>query len=469
MAFHDFVQNLDRIQAVLDIKKITQSQDFSYFIHTFGCQMNVRDSETVAGVLEECGMHAANAMEDADIILFNTCCVRELAEKKALAMIGRTKALKQKKPGLIVGVFGCMMQQPQVEDMLRKYLSYIDIAFGTNAVHLLPEMLLVALSGEKAFYYGQADPSEEFDLPAAYAEPPLASINIIHGCNNFCSYCIVPYVRGREKSKPMERILAEAEQLLKDGYQEIMLLGQNVNSYGKDIGTNFATLLRALNALGVPRIRFMTSHPKDLSDDVIAAMADCRHICNHLHLPVQSGSDRILKEMNRKYDTAHYLRIIEKLRQAIAEIGLTTDIIVGFPGETEADFQDTLDLVKAVQYDAAFTFNYSPRTGTPAAVMEKQVLKEVKTDRMTRLVDLQKGITARIHRSLVGSRQQVLVEGLSKKNDKHLTGRIERGRIVNFEGQKEQIGSFCEVEITEAFSNSLFGIQTGEETVIWQK
>ena len=459
MAFHDFTQNLDRIQAILDLKKIAQNRPFSYFIHTFGCQMNVRDSETVAGVLEQCGLSRAVGMEDADIILFNTCCVRDLAEKKALAMIGRTKAYKLEKPELLVGVFGCMMQQPNVEETLRRYLSYIDIAFGTNAVHLLPEMILVALSGEKAFYYGQADPSEEFDLPAAYSAPPLASINIIHGCNNFCSYCIVPYVRGREKSKPMDLILKEAEQLMGQGYQEIMLLGQNVNSYGKDIKTSFSALLRELNALGVPRIRFMTSHPKDLSEDVIEAMADCRHVCNHLHLPVQSGSDRILSEMNRKYDTAHYMRIIGKLKQAIPEIALTTDIIVGFPGETETDFLDTLQLVEAVRYDAAFTFNYSPRRGTPAAVMEQQVPKDIKTERLERLVALQKRITAEIHTSLLGTTQQVLVEGISKKNQEHLTGRIERGRIVNFKGNKELIGQFCDVKITEAFSNSLFGIQ----------
>ncbi len=433
----------------------------TYAIHTFGCQMNVRESQTAQGILEHEGYLQALLEDHADVILFNTCCIRELAEQKAWTAIGATKKLKEKRPDTIVGVFGCMMAEEGNVKELRKRFPFVDFALGTNSLHDLPEALHKAAQGIKLREAKIGDADQEFDLPAHHNEPPLAFINIIHGCNNFCTYCIVPYVRGREKSRPFSLIVQEAEQLKAQGYKEITLLGQNVNSYGNDrrSGQNFARLLRELNDIGIERIRFMTSHPKDLSDDMISAMAECEHVCKQIHLPVQSGSNTILKAMNRKYTREHYLDLVDKLRAAMPDVGITTDLIAGFPGETEQDHRDTLALMEQVRFDAAFTFAYSPRKGTPAAKMEDAISQAVKQQRLAELIEQQKNDSQKIYQSLVGTEQCVLVEGHSKKDSRQATGKIDRGRTVNFDqgGEPAMPGDFIKVRITQAKTNTLFG------------
>ncbi|MDL2225425.1 tRNA (N6-isopentenyl adenosine(37)-C2)-methylthiotransferase MiaB [Eubacteriales bacterium OttesenSCG-928-M02] len=431
----------------------------TYYIMTFGCQMNVRDSQTAAGILEEMGYERAGGMETADVILFNTCCIRDMAERKAYGAIGRTKAIKEARPGTIVGVFGCMTEQEGVAVDLKKRMLYVDFAFGTHNLHNLPAYITLAESGRwEEMVADDGGAQAEFLLPSAPDKPPLGYINIIHGCNNFCSFCIVPYVRGREISKPLDLIVQEAERLLEQGYKEIMLLGQNVNSYGTDKGAHgFHTLLRALDKLGVPRIRFMTSHPKDLTEEMIEAMADCGHVMEQIHLPVQSGNDRILQRMNRKYTVQTYLEHVEKLRRAMPEVGITTDIIVGFPGETAAEFEDTLALVEKVKFDAAFTFNFSPRKGTVAAQWEDDVIKEEKTQRIILLIDRIKQHTMELHRGMVGQEYEVLIEGPSQRNEEHMTGKTRRGRTINFNKGRGQVGDIVPVKVIRAYANTLFG------------
>lgn len=429
----------------------------TYHIRTFGCQMNVRDSETAAGLLEQLGYSHSDDMSKADVILFNTCCIRELAEKKAESAIGSVKAYKAQDASRIVGVFGCMTQQDEAPARLMGKFPFIDFVFGTNNLHSLPALIEAAKHDRRTALTEIGEAESDFDLPVRYNKLPLAYVNIMFGCNNFCSYCIVPYVRGREASRPMQLIIDEIKQLVDAGYKEVTLLGQNVNSYGKGIDDSFPGLLRAADKTGIKRLRFMTSHPKDLSDDMIAAMAECSSVCKQLHLPVQSGSDGILKAMNRHYDSAHYMGLIEKLRNAMPDIGLTTDIIVGFPGETEKDFDSTLSLIKQVKYDSAFMFAYSPRSGTKAAAMPGQLPDGEKQRRLQQLIDTQSAITMEVHQGLVGSRSGVLAEHNSKKDDKHLTGRLERGITVNFEGSPDTTGSIINVEITQAKRNTLFG------------
>ncbi|MDL2220130.1 tRNA (N6-isopentenyl adenosine(37)-C2)-methylthiotransferase MiaB [Eubacteriales bacterium OttesenSCG-928-N14] len=429
----------------------------TYYIHTFGCQMNVRDSQSAAGILQSMGYTPAENMETADIILFNTCCIRDLAEQKAVGAIGATRKLKEQKPAMIIGAFGCMMEQEGMIANIHRRFPYLQLLFGTNRLHLLPDMLIDLQLHHKT-HAGPEDTNKQFDLITAHNAPPLAYINIMQGCNNYCSYCIVPYVRGRETSRPMQQILAEAEQLLQTGYQEIMLLGQNVNSY-RDGAHDFATLLKNVNALGVPRIRFMTSHPKDLSPDVIAAMSDCDGVCKQLHLPVQSGSNAVLERMNRKCTREHYLKLISRLRAAMPDIGLSTDIIVGFPGETEADFADTLSLMEQVRFDSAFTFKFSPRRGTPAADMVDALSKEIKETRLAQLNALQRQITKEVFAALVGQTMPVLIEGKSKRNQAHVSGKCERGIGVTLQGSQADIGKIIDVTITKANVNTLFGVK----------
>lgn len=433
----------------------------TFTIHTFGCQMNVRESQTAQGILEQEGYCQSLNPEKADVILFNTCCIRELAEQKAWTAIGVTKKIKEQKPSTIIGVFGCMMAEEGTVLELKKRFPFVDFVLGTNSLHDLPSALEKAVQGHKMRQPQIGDAQKEFDLPAHHNDPPLAFINIIHGCNNFCTYCIVPYVRGREKSRPLPLILQEAQMLKEKGYKEITLLGQNVNSYGNDTndGINFATLLRELDATGIERIRFMTSHPKDLSDDMIQAMAECSHVCKQIHLPVQSGSNTVLKAMNRKYTREHYLNLVEKLRTAMPDIGITTDLIAGFPGETEQDHQDTLDLMKRVQFDASFTFAFSPRKGTPAAKMEDAIPEQEKQRRLAELIEQQKKDSQKLYHSLIGTKHVVLVEGHSKKNEQQATGKMDRGRTVNFEQGEQPVkaGEFVTVKITQAKANTLFG------------
>ena len=419
--------------------------------------MNVRDSESAAGVLCKMGYEQIDDIAKADIVLFNTCCIRELAEQKAISAVGAMRKHKDKDAQKIIGVFGCMTQQEGVAQEIKRRFPYVDFIFGTNNIHLLPQLIQQAQSGQSALVTGQGQPNEDFDLPAMHNAPPLAYVNIVFGCNNFCSYCIVPYVRGREESRPKQLIIDEVKSLVDQGYQEVTLLGQNVNSYGKDIDDSFAGLLRALDQTGIERIRFMTSHPKDLSQAMIDAMAECDSVCKGIHLPVQSGSDTILQAMNRKYDAANYLALVESLRKAMPDIGITTDLIVGFPGETEQDYNDTLELVKTVGFDSAYMFAFSPRKGTKAAEMAKQIEDQTKQQRLKRLIALQADITMDIHKSLVGQTHSVLVEGFSRKDEKHLTGRMERGRMVNFLGEKDLLGQTVLVKITRANKNTLFG------------
>ncbi len=442
---------MDAVAQLLDRPK-------KYHIVTLGCQMNVRDSETIAGQLSEMGFSEAQTKEDADLVLYNTCCVRENAENKALGNVIWLKELKKEKPELLICVGGCMMQEDGMADRLIRAYPFIDLIFGTHNMHRLPELLHRVLSERRqvAEVLDTAGSIAE-GLPVRRTSPHSAFITIMYGCNNFCSYCIVPYVRGRERSRRMEDILGEARGLLDTGVQEIMLLGQNVNSYGG--GAAFPELLYELDKLAVPRIRFMTSHPKDLSDELIQAIRDLSHVCKQLHLPVQAGNDRILSEMNRRYTRAQYLELVHKLREAVPDIGLTSDTIVGFPGETMDEFLDTLSLVEQVRYDAAYTFIYSPRAGTGAASMPDLYTAEEKQRRLQRLIDAQQRITKDILDAQVGRREVVLVDGASTRESGQVSGKTERGHMVNFPGNINLIGQMVPVKITSAGRNTLRGVR----------
>ena len=442
------------------VKALIGDGDKSYYIDTYGCQMNAHDSESLAGILEIMGYVPAQAREEADIIVFNTCCVRENAENRIKGNIGAVKPLKGKRPDLITVVCGCMTQQPGVAESLKKTFSFIDIVMGSGCVHKLPELLLEVLSGRRTAPL-LSGPNEAITehTPVKRVRKESAYINIMYGCNNFCSYCIVPYVRGRERSRRSEDILEEARALAGDGCLEIVLLGQNVNSYGKDSGEiSFAQLLRRLDKIdGIKRISFMTSHPKDLSEELIDAMAQCEHVSNQLHLPVQSGSDRILRLMNRKYTRAHYMDLVRSIREHIPDIGLSTDLIVGFPGETDEDFEDTLSLCREIGFASAFTFIYSKRSGTPAASMPEQVPLKIKRERIMKLIEVVEEGALRVSRNYLGKEYEVLVESLSRRSGSMLSGRTSCGRTVTFKGEPSLIGSFANVKITQIKKNTLAG------------
>ncbi len=428
-----------------------------YHIVTLGCQMNVRDSETLAGMLTEMGFAEAETREEADLILYNTCCVRENAENKALGNVIWLKELKKDKPELIICVGGCMMQEEgMAESLIRRY-PFIDLVFGTHNAYRFPEYLERVLN-DRVQVFEVLDTGGTIceGLPEKRTNPHFGFVNIMYGCNNFCSYCIVPYVRGRERSREMSDILDECRRLRDEGAQEIMLLGQNVNSYMGG-GAKFAELLYRVDRLDIPRVRFMTSHPKDLSDELIAAYGELTHLMPNLHLPVQAGNDEILKRMNRHYDRAKYLSLVKRLRAVRPDIGLTTDIIVGFPGETEAQFEDTLSLVREVRFDAAYTFIYSPRAGTRAAEMEDPISMEEKTERIQRLIALQQSITSEVLASQVGQIQPVLVDSVSTRSEQTIGGKTPRAHMVNFPGGAERIGQTVSVRITSAGKNTLRG------------
>lgn len=430
-----------------------------FYLKTMGCQMNEHDSEVISGILMTLGYTPTEDIDDADVILYNTCCVRENPERKVYGQIGSFKALKEKKPHLIIGICGCMPQQKQeLQDILTK-LPHVDLIFGTHNIHRLPELLERAQCGERVVEVW--DDSEEIveRLPVERANQLKAFVNIIYGCNNYCSYCIVPYTRGRERSRLPEDIIAEITQLAESGYKEVTLLGQNVNAYGKDLDSDvsFARLLKLVNDIpGIERIRFTTSHPKDVSDELITALAELPKVCEHLHLPVQAGSNHVLKRMNRRYTREYYLDLVAKIREAVPNISLTTDLIVGFPGETEEDFQETLSLVETVRYTSAFTFIFSPRKGTPAANMHHQVPEEIKKDRIYRLIELQNKISHEYMQSLVGKREELLVEEVTETQE--LMGRTRTNKQVIFPGSPELIGKLVTVEITEAKTWSLRGV-----------
>lgn len=432
-------------------------QGKKYHIVTLGCQMNVRDSETLAGMLTEMGFSEAPTREEADLVLYNTCCVRENAENKALGNVIWLKELKKVKPDLIICVGGCMMQEPGVAQTLKRQYPFIDMVFGTHNAYRFPEYLKRVLDERRpVIEVMNVDGGIAEGLPAKRQSRFFAFVNVMYGCNNFCSYCIVPYVRGRERSRNAEDILDECKRLRDAGVQEIMLLGQNVNSYMGG-GANFANLLQRVDALGIPRVRFMTSHPKDLSDELIEAYCTLTHLMPNLHLPVQAGNDEILRLMNRRYDREKYLSLVKRLRAARPDIGLTSDIIVGFPGETESQFEDTMTLAKEVRFDAAYTFIYSPRVGTCAARMPDPVSIEEKTARIQRLIDLQQGITSEILNAQIGKIEPVLVDSISTRSDATVGGKTPRAHMVNFPGSAELIGKTVKVKITSAGRNTLRG------------
>lgn len=427
---------------------------------TYGCQQNEADSERLAGELVSMGYTMVSSEKEADVILVNTCAVREHAELRALSITGGYKHLKEKNPDLIIGICGCMVSQVVRSETIKHSYPYVDFVFGTEHLWRLPEMLYAAIVGGRGFYPNVGEAVVCEGVPVHRESNFRAWVSIMYGCNNFCTYCIVPYVRGRERSRRPEDILAEVEGLVKDGYREITLLGQNVNSYGKEFGDecDFADLLDRVCAIpGDFIVRFMTSHPKDASHKLIDTIARNPKAAKHLHLPLQSGSDRLLREMNRHYDADTYRELVSYMREKMPDISLTTDIIIGFPGETEADFADTLSMLSEMKYDMLFSFLYSKREGTPAARMENQVPEDVKADRMKRLLALQEKIAEEKAKKEVGKVRSVLCEGESKNNPEKLTGRTEGNKIVLFDGELSLKGTFVNVKITEGAAFALYG------------
>lgn len=431
-----------------------------YYIETYGCQMNEHDSEFLAGLLEQEGYQVARTLEEADVILLNTCCVRETAEERILGRAGQLKAYKTRKPDLVLGICGCMAQEEDSVERIKQRAPHVDLVFGTHNLHTLPD-LLARVRDEEGMVVDvwRSEGAVIEHLPARREDDFRAWVTIIYGCNNYCSYCVVPYVRGRERSRQPEDVLQEVRGLAAAGFREVTLLGQNVNSYGKDLGGSygFDDLLRDIDQVGIDRIRYMTSHPKDFGQEIIDAIAASRHVCEHFHLPVQAGSNEVLRRMNRGYTREAYIDLIERVRRAVPGASVTTDIIVGFPGETDADFEDTLDLVKRVRFDNAYTFIYSPRRGTPAARWQDPTPPDVKKERLQRLMDLQYSISLEKNRELVGSRVEVLVEGPSKKDPKILSSRTRTAKLVLFPGPATLKGHFALVEVTGAHTWTLEG------------
>jgi len=444
-----------------------KKKPLTYLTFTYGCQMNEHDSEVIAGMLNKLGIKETDDVDNADIIIFNTCCVRQHAEERVFGRIGQLKKLKAKNPNLIIAVGGCMVQQKGMAREIAERFPYVDILFGTHNNHNLPQMIEdVMNSRETVIDIWDREGKIIENLPIKRADNVKAWVPITYGCNNFCSYCIVPYVRGRERSRALEDILREVKSLASEGYREITLLGQNVNSYGKDLKEKleFADLLYALDSIeGIYRIRFMTSHPKDLSDSLIEAIQKCPSVCEHIHLPLQSGSNKILKLMNRNYTREHFERLVNKIREHIPSCSITTDIIVGFPGETHEDFLDTLDIVKRIEFDSAFTFMFSKRKGTPAADMPGQIDSDTKKDRLHQLMTLQKEITYKKNQELKNKILDVLVEGINETKNGKLIGRTRTNKIVYFEGNRDMIGQIINVRIIEPRTWTLIGEFCGDE------
>jgi tRNA-2-methylthio-N6-dimethylallyladenosine synthase len=429
----------------------------TYQIITFGCQMNEHDSEALAGMLESMGLIEANEIKDADIVLLNTCCVRETAENKVFSLLGRLRRMKMEKPGMIIGVGGCMSQQEGMAARIRQGFPHVDLIFGTGSAHRLPDLIgKVIEHGSPVLAVRPGFDGIAENLPMKRKDNIRAWVAIMYGCDNFCTYCIVPYVRGRERSRRPEDILDEVAGLGREGYKEVVLLGQNVNSYGKDLdgSIDFAGLLEKLDKLdgdeSVGRIRYLTSHPRDFTDGLIETIAASGKVCEHFHLPVQAGSNRVLKEMNRGYTRENYLGLVKKIKDRIPRATITTDIMVGFPGEDEEDFNDTLDLVRQARFDSSYTFIYNTRPGTPAAALEGQVPEEVKKARIRELIKLQNRISLERNREEEGQVQEVLVEGESRTGPGLLAGRNRGNKTVVFPGGKELIGRTVRVRITEA-------------------
>ena len=444
------------------MNSIIDFKNKKYCVVTYGCQMNLHESEKISGILSGMGMSAVNEPENADVVVFNTCCIRDTAERRALGNIGKMKELKKKNKNLLIVVTGCMTQQNGFAENMKERYQYVDVILGTHNISDLENQIRIRLEKKKrvAAILDTDGYIDDETTPVTRTSFPNAWVNINYGCNNFCTYCIVPYVRGRERSRDMKSIISECEKLIKDGYKEITLLGQNVNSYGNDVpdeNVNFANLLREVAKIdGKFRIRFMTSHPKDLTEDVVKAIRDNDKICNNIHLPIQAGSNSVLKNMNRRYTREHYLGLIDMIRRYLPDCGITTDIMVGFPYETEEDFLDTMDIVEKVRFSTAFTFIYSVRKGTKAAEMP-QIPYEIKQNRIKRLIARQNEITEEISKDYVGNVYEILVEGMQKKKNGYVVGRTESGRLVSAKGDESMIGEFKNVKITAVKNAQLLG------------
>lgn len=440
-----------QIEYINKVNKINTGKLLNYYILTMGCQLNENDSEKLCGMIESMGYSKTEDLNEADLVLFNTCCVRENAEDKLFGKLGEVKKVKEKR-GTIIAIGGCMMQEKHIQEKLKKSYPFFDIIFGTHTLHKFPEDVYRVMQNEKQIQDILDIDGEVYEgLPIKRNDNIKASVTIMNGCNNFCSYCIVPYVRGRERSRNPEDIINEIELLAKEGYKEITLLGQNVNSYkgNGNLGIyKFSELLRAVNKIqGLERIRFVSPHPKDFTDDVIEAIKNSEKVCKIIHLPLQSGSTKVLKVMNRKYTKEQYLSLVEKMKNKIPELKLSTDIIVGFPGETEEDFEDTLDVVRKVGFEQVFMFIYSRRVGTPGDKMENQIPEDIKHKRFDRLKALVESQIEENNKKYVGTVQKVLIEGKSKTNDKLLTGRTDTNKVVNLEGNENLIGNVVDVNI----------------------
>ena len=431
------------------------------FVLTFGCQQNEADSERLAGMAEAMGYQVIDMPDEADFIIVNTCAIREHAELKALSTIGQYKHIKAKNPGLIIAVCGCMVTQEHRKNDIKFKYPYVDFIFGTSSIHRMPQLIWERIEREKRVYCPEENEYMVAEgIPVRRESNYKAWLSVMYGCNNFCSYCIVPYVRGRERSRRKEDILEEFKQLIAEGYKDITLLGQNVNSYGKDNddGCDFADLLRLLCKVeGDYKIHFMTSHPKDATNKLIDVIAEEEHMAKHFHLPMQSGSDRVLKAMNRHYDTERYMSIVNYMRKRIPDIAITSDIIVGFPGESEEEFEMTLEMLRRVRFDMLYSFIYSPRKGTPAAEMEEQIPKAIQNNRFERLLATQNAIALEKNTPLVGKTIRVLCDGESKTNSALYSGRTEQAKIVFFEGSQDDIGKFVDVKIDKAEAFALYG------------
>lgn len=444
------------------MNSIIDFKNKKYCVVTYGCQMNLHESEKISGILSGMGMNAVNEPENADVVVFNTCCIRDTAERRALGNIGKMKELKKKNKNLLIVVTGCMTQQNGFAENMKERYQYVDVILGTHNISDLENQIRIRLEKKKrvAAVLDTDGYIDDETTPVTRTSFPNAWVNINYGCNNFCTYCIVPYVRGRERSRDMKSIISECEKLINDGYKEITLLGQNVNSYGNDVpdeNVNFANLLREVAKIdGKFRIRFMTSHPKDLTEDVVKAIRDNDKICNNIHLPIQAGSNSVLKNMNRRYTREHYLGLIDMIRRYLPDCGITTDIMVGFPYETEEDFLDTMDIVEKVRFSMAFTFIYSVRKGTKAAEMP-QIPYEIKQNRIKRLIARQNEITEEISKDYVGNVYEILVEGMQEKKNGYVVGRTESGRLVSTKGDESMIGEFKNVKITAVKNAQLLG------------
>lgn len=428
---------------------------------TYGCQQNENDTERINGMLRDAGFGFTDDSKKADVVIYNTCAVRENAEQKVFGRLGILKHIKERRPRMIIGICGCMVQQEHITEKIKAVHEHVDLIFGTHALYRMPKLLYDAMHKKQTVVdIASSDGEIAEDMPIMRENAEKAWVSIMYGCNNFCSYCIVPYVRGRERSRTPEAIISEVKELVKNGCSEISLLGQNVNSYGKDLDTeiDFADLLRMVNDIdGVQRIRFMSSHPKDLSDKLIKTMKECGHVCKQLHLPFQAGSDRILEQMNRKYTKAQYLEKIERVKREIPNISLSTDIIVGFPTETNEDFEETLDVLRKVEFDNIFSFIYSRREGTPAAKLDFVLSDEEIHKNFNRLLEVQNEISKRKNEAYVGRIETILVDGVSKNDENMLSGRCDSSKIVNFKGDKSLIGKYINVRITEGHTWSLNG------------